>query len=549
MKYDLAVIIPGRNEEFMARTVEGVLKNRRGKTQIIVGMDEVWANPPVEDHEDVVIFHSPISLGQRAMTNKCVALSNAKYIMKLDSHCIVSEGFDVALIEAFNKLGDNIVQVPILYNLHAFDWVCPKCNNRTYQGPTLKKCLKEGCDGVPKREMVWKPRMNRKSEFYRFDETLHFQYHSQRKKQVDPNEKYPETMSIQGSCFVVSFKNYIGWDICEEEFGSWGNQGSEVACKTWLSGARLITNRNCWYSHLFRTQGQDFSFPYPQSGRQVEHAREYSRELFIKNKWDKQIHPLSWLLEKFNPLPSWHEPVGKEMLNKVNEEGKKFNKQPTKGIIYYTDNKVNIKLGHKCRELIKKSGLPITSVSLKPMDFGDNTVLKLERGYLAYHKQILTALEKSTADIIYFCEHDVMYHKSHFDFTPTKKDVYYYNINFWRVRSNDGFAIHYDTEQVNLICGYRELLLNHYKEKVKRIEESGFNMRMGFEPGCNRRKERIDNFKAERYQSAYPCLDIRHDTNLTSSRWSPKQFRDQRNCQGWKETTIKNIDGWKYEEL
>ena len=164
---------------FVSRTVDSVLKAKRGNTEIIVGLDEQWANPPIVDHKDVTIFYSPVSIGQRAITNQCVRLTNAKYIMKLDAHCIVSDGFDLALLQGFKDLGDNVTQIPILYNLHAFDWVCPKCNNRTYQGPTPKKCFKSDCDGKPKREMIWKPRLSRKSEFYRFDTTLHFQYHGE----------------------------------------------------------------------------------------------------------------------------------------------------------------------------------------------------------------------------------------------------------------------------------------------------------------------------------------------------------------------------------
>lgn len=540
-KYDLAVLIPARNEQFLNLTVKDVLANKRGKTQVLVGLDEEWANPPLDDHPDLTILYVPESIGQRAMTNQLCRMTTAKYVMKLDAHCTVDEGFDVKMM---SEMKDDYTMIPALYNLHAFDWVCNKCGNRWYQSPTPTMCYENGekrtpnasCDSKSfRREIVWKPRLNRRSEFYRFDNTLHFQYDRKRQKKANKEDVLVETMSAQGSCFMLTRKKYWELDICDEKHGSWGQQGTEVACKTWLSGGKLVTNRKTWYSHLFRTQGGDFGFPYPQSGTQTEHAREYSRSLFMNGKWNKTKYNLSWLLNKFWPVEGW-----------TNEDLAKLKKEPTKACIYYTNNKVNIKLGHACRKQILKANLPIVSCSLKPMDFGKNIVLKLESGYLAYHKQILTALENSTADIVYFTEHDVLYHPSHFDFTPPKKDVYYYNTNFWRVRAEDGFAVHYDTAQVNLICAYRELLLQHYREKVRRIEESGFNMKMGFEPGCNNRKERIDNFKAERYQSKYPCLDIRHDTNLTRSRWTKEEFRNERSCRGWKETHLTQIEGWKF---
>ena len=102
-------------------------------------------------------------------------------------------------------------------------------------------------------------------------------------------------------------ENYFELNLCDENFGSWGSQGIEVACKTWLSGGRVMVDHRTWYSHMFRTQGGDFGFPYPQSGRQVQNAKHYARDLFFNNKQPKQKYPLSWLVEKFWPVTGWTE--------------------------------------------------------------------------------------------------------------------------------------------------------------------------------------------------------------------------------------------------
>lgn len=258
-------------------------ESKRGKTQIIVGLDENWADPPIKDHKDVIIFYSNKSIGQRAITNRCASMAKAHLIMKLDAHCEVSEGFDLALIKGWKELGDDVVQIPVLYNLHGFDWVCPDGHKR-YQGPS-GPC--KDCGKPTVRDIVWKPRMSRKSEFYRFDTTLHFQYHGARKRRATRRSLCGNNVSAR-LMLCGDKKKYFEWNICDEEYGSWGNQGSEVACKAWLSGGRLVTNRNCWYSHLFRTQGADFSFPYPQSGKQVENARKYNRQQFIENTWENR---------------------------------------------------------------------------------------------------------------------------------------------------------------------------------------------------------------------------------------------------------------------
>lgn len=562
---DLSVIIVARNEEFLSRTIDGVMENRRANTEVIVVCDVEWPSPPIKDYEDVIMIYNPKPTGQRGAMNTAIRLSRAKYIMKLDAHCILDEGFDVKLMADCEP---NWVVVPRLYNLHAFDWKCKKCGKTWYQGPTPTKCkASPPCDNTTdfERIMVWKPRWHKRTDFMRFDTTLHFQYHGARNKHPDAQGDIADTMSLLGACIFMPRELYWKLGGSEEDWGSWGQQGTEWACKAWLSGGRLVVNKKTWYSHLFRTQGGDFGFPYPQSGKQVANARKMSRDLFLNNKWDKQVRPLSWLIQHFYPLnngpknevPDWHTPEGKEALDRVNKAGEEFYKEKgitppdkplTKGVIYYTDNALKMKIATECRKHIAAVGLPIVSTSLKPLDFGKNIHLKLERGYLTYFKQILTALENSDADIIFFCEHDVMYHPSHFEFTPPRNDVYYYNTNFWRLRASDGHAVTYDTHQVNMICAYRELLLQNYRERVKRLEEykgdniNGYIRAMGFEPGTHNRKERVDMYGAAKWQSKYPNIDIRHDNNLTASRWSQDQFRDKRNCRGWKETD--DIPGW-----
>src|SRR5690606_27770773 len=110
--------------------------------------------------------------------------------------------------------------------------------------------------------------------------------------------------------------------------GSWGSQGLTVACKFWLSGGRVLVNHATWYAHLFRTQGGDYSFPYPMKQSQVNHAKQVAKELFMEGKWSLQQKPLSWLLEKFAPVPGWHDQPDKP-------------KKPTKQVLYYTDNQLD----------------------------------------------------------------------------------------------------------------------------------------------------------------------------------------------------------------
>lgn len=304
-QYKLSICIPARHEMFLKNTVEDILKNKEDDTEIIIGLDGQWSDPPLDQHPDVNVIYVPESMGQRAMTNLCVKLSKAKYVMKLDAHCAFDKGFDRKMLEAFKESGDNVTMMPTMKNLHAFDWKCYKCGWKKYQGPTPLKCESCGDTTQMKRKMIWEPRPGSSNYSFCFDSEPHFQYWSEFTKRNDDGGDLTETMSIQGSCFMMTREKYWELNISDESFGSWGSQGIEVACKTWLSGGRVLVNKNTWYAHMFRTQGGDFGFPYPQQESKIQAAKAQARELFFNNKWDKQIYPLSWLIDKFWPIKGW----------------------------------------------------------------------------------------------------------------------------------------------------------------------------------------------------------------------------------------------------
>lgn len=209
----------------------------------------------------------------------------------------------------------------------------------------------------------------------------------------------------------------------------------------------------------------------------------------------------------------------------------------TKGIIYYTDNRLDEKIASTVREQLTRTGLPIVSASLQPLDFGwKNIYLPLERGYLTMFKQILAAIEASTADILFFCEHDVLYPPSHFVFTPTKSGTFYYNTNVWKLRLEDNLAVWVDNcRQVSGIAVLRETALAHYRERIAMVEAEGYDRDMGFEPGTHGRIPWKFPVTYSVWQSTDPLVDIRHTTNLTPNRWSTEQFRSKKWCENWTE--------------
>ena len=307
---ELSIIIPSRNEQFLAKTIENILENIEADTEIIAVCDGQWADPPIKDNPRVHLIYVPEPVGQRAATNMAAKLAQGKYVMKVDAHCSFDKGFDRKMLEGFKQVGDDVTMVPIMRNLWAFDWNCRDCNWKKYQGPTPTKC--EKCGGTNlRKKMMWIGKERPQSTSYSFDSEPHFQYfndYCRRPEWKEGREKgLTETMSLQGSCFMCTKDKYWELNLSDEKLGNWGNQGIEVACKTWLSGGKVLCNHNTWYAHMFRTQGGDFSFPYHLGGREVSQTKANVKNLLWNKKFDKQIHPVSWLVERFMPVPGWTE--------------------------------------------------------------------------------------------------------------------------------------------------------------------------------------------------------------------------------------------------
>ena len=525
MQYKLSIIIIGRNEEFMGRTIEDVLEHTSDQTEIIAVLDGLLPDPPFKSNHRVAIIYNPVSVGQRGAINQGVRLSNSKYVMKLDAHCAVDQDFDLKMIKAMEELGDDTTLIPIMRNMHIFDWVCPD-GHRRYQSPSG---LCEKCGKSTVKDVVWIPKKSPATHAFTFDKTMHFQYDGRWSKTEEAqrgvligsnyNKDYRETMSIQGSCYMVTKQKYLELDLTSEEFNSWGQNGVEVACKTWLSGGQVLVNMKTWYAHCFRTRGGDFGFPYSNPQNKVNENRELSRELFQKDKWPKATRKFQWILDKFHP-PDWG---------------------ITKGAIFYTDNQLNEKIAKPVRDQLlkvtKDKSVFIVSSSLKKMDFGVKNVRfpSLKRGYLTMFKQILGALENSKSDIIFFCEHDVLYHPSHFDFTPSDKDTFYYNQNIWYLRE-DGHALHYDVNQLSGLCVWREAAITHFRERYERFTKEEFTRNTGFEPFTHHRVTWKHEFNLGRWKSEAPNIDIRFGVNSTGMRWEKDQYKNQQLLINWVES-------------
>ena len=289
----LSLLIPARNEEYVGRTVQDILEHAEGDTDIIVVLDGYTKPiPDIPVDPRVKIIKNETAIGQRAATNQAARLSSAKYFLKIDAHCSFSQGFDRLMLE---DMAEDITLVPVLLNLRPYRWLCPKGHIQDHSNKKPEKCW---C-GITElhKEDIWETIPLPVTSSFVFDTNLVFQY-----APIQSPEVITETMAIQGSGWMVSAKKYWELSLSEEHFGSWGMQGVEIACKTWLSGGRVLNTKKAYMGHWFR---QEDEFPYQRDMKQVDHAHEYSKKLFLEGTWPLAKKKLEWLVKKFNYPADW----------------------------------------------------------------------------------------------------------------------------------------------------------------------------------------------------------------------------------------------------
>lgn len=230
----------------------------------------------------------------------------------------------------------------------------------------------------------------------------------------------------------------------------------------------------------------------------------------------------------------------------------------SKSIIFYSDSLIEEPIKSTVEKYILQAGLPIVSCSLQPLDFGKNIVYNGQPSFITYMSQIWTALMNSEADNVFFCEHDILYPKSHFDFTPPRDDIFYYNTNVWRWLYGSDFAITYD-KLISLsgLCVNRKLALDQYSRRISKaltmppesnIREPKWARVWGYEPGTKKpRNGGFDELAFETWRSEKPIVDIRHLGTISKTKVSLDDFKHPPS--NWQQIPANEIPSWNLKEV
>lgn len=278
----VSIIVPSRNEMFLNKTVEDLLKKCTGDIEVIVILDGYWANPMPPQDNRVVYIHNGSPKGLRTAVNSAVAIARGDYILKIDAHCMVDEGFDEKLKA---ECAPDWVMIPRRKRLDAENW-------------TIQDVGKPDVDYEFLSFPYWKP-----------DEVgIHGTIWTERIVERKDNPKYDidEDPAFQGSCYFMHkkfFTDVLG-DMQNEGYGTFIGEPQEIGLKAWLSGGKVMVNKKTWYAHLHK--GKTYGRGYSMDKRELIAGNAYSVDYWMNNRWDKAKRTIEWFInEQFPDMPTW----------------------------------------------------------------------------------------------------------------------------------------------------------------------------------------------------------------------------------------------------
>jgi len=276
----LSIVIPSRNEKYLNKTVEDILLKAKDNVEIIIVLDGYWPDEMSIDDKRIIIIHRGLARGMRSAINSGVSIAKGEYILKCDAHCMFDESFDIKLVE---NCEENWIVVPTRKRLDAENW-------------KIQETSKPDIDYMYLSYPYALDRNNRQIG-------LHGVNWDELNKRKDLKEKkIDDLMSAQGSCWFMHKEYYKQLELLDEEhYGAFWSEFQEVGLKCWLSGGRVVVNKNTWYAHLHkRFRGYNLEASSDEAEKYV------MKWMNLGEAWgDKQKYPIEWLIDKFKPVPGW----------------------------------------------------------------------------------------------------------------------------------------------------------------------------------------------------------------------------------------------------
>jgi hypothetical protein len=219
----------------------------------------------------------------RPSVNAAVDAAKGKYIMKVDAHCTIGEGWD-KILKA--DCEDNWIVVPRRYWFDASTWSIkdrPHVDAMYYVYPFRQ---------------VYKPRLTARPW-------------PERAAQHE-DEDLVEDMSYQGSLWFMHKEHFyrIGGHDMDDAYFIWGEEPQELGLKTQLGPweGLVMRNKKTWYAHWSKPMVHWRTDP-EVAGRvtddEFQAVTNWCFDHWWNNKDKTQVKKFEWLVDRFWPLPDW----------------------------------------------------------------------------------------------------------------------------------------------------------------------------------------------------------------------------------------------------
>lgn len=252
----LSIIIPGYRDRYHERTVADILQNSElgEQLEIVSVFDGYCPEWPLIADERRRIIRLEQNCGMREAINVGVAASKGEYLMRLDEHCCVANGFDKELTASCQP---NWIMTAKRYFLDPAKWEVMDTPAIEHEKLVIQNA---GDYGRKFSAVRWKSR-----------------------DKAQRDVAISETLAMQGSMWVMRrdwWDRHIG-RLQTEGYGPLVQDSVEICMKTWQAGGKLMLNKNTWYAHKHR----DFSRTH-HHGTSDNPANEKSGFAYAINQWE-----------------------------------------------------------------------------------------------------------------------------------------------------------------------------------------------------------------------------------------------------------------------
>jgi len=184
-------------------------------------------------------------------------------------------------------------------------------------------------------------------------------------------------------------------------------------------------------------------------------------------------------------------------------------------ILFYTANLPPEPFASNIRKALLEvtRGIPIISISHKPMDFGTNICVgDLPHTHYSMFKQIWIGAQNAKTKYVACCEDDTLYTSRYFEYRPTD-NVFAYNQNRYRVYK-DCFALRYlgrhpTTSGMWNCIAPTELMVETLGKRFEKFPVSGSLVHWG-EPGRYDHRLGLPRPQSYRFYASIPNVTFSH---------------------------------------